>query len=528
MTRLLLLLAIVGTAHAEGSRRLALLVAHPDGGPDTQSLSYPMRDAQKLAQVLVELGAFAPKDVTLLDSPTADEVVSALQQIELRAAEAATAGLEPMVVFYYSGHAASGELRLGKTRLEMSFIRDALMSSKAQTRVAFLDACQSGGITRLKGGRHAPSFVVDVEPSRAARGHVIITSSKENEASQESDDLRGSFFTHYLVSGLRGAADRAGDGQVTLQEAYAYAYDRTVSHTANTRGGTQHPTYTYDLQGNGSMVLTRLDDLASLVFPAEAKGTFLVYDSGRDLVVGEVEKTRGSARRLSVPAGHYVVKQRARDHLKLARFELESSGQVRVESSAFAKVAFEDDVTKGPSWLSTQRTLKTQHSLSATVGYQAFFDAPTRDGLFHPSPLVGIRYDATNVLAAGLSLHLDGSFGQSSAVIVAGPYDEQLPVDFLIGIGGISLTFDRWWGDTLFQMGPRFNAVYLRREFESDAQPFQDLFTFSPGLEASATHSVGAMTLGISTRVSYLRYATETEDRSLGFGEGYLTVGYTP
>lgn len=514
-------------AHAE-ARRFALLVAHPYGGPDTQRLSYPTQDAEKLARVLIELGGFKAADVTVLDGPTADVLVGALSTLEAHARAAVDAGDEAMLIFYYSGHAASGSLRLGDTRLEMRFIRDALKASKAQTRVAFLDACQSGAITRLKGGRPAPSFVVDVEPSRATRGHVIITSSKENEASQESDELRGSFFTHYLVSGLRGAADRTGDGQVTLQEAYSYAYDRTVSHTADTRGGTQHPTYTYDLQGNGSMVLTRLGGLASLVFPKEAEGTFLVYDAGRDLVVGEVEKVRGSARSLSVPAGRYVVKKRARDHLDLARFTLQSSGEIEVSADAFEQVAFEDDVTKGPSWLSARRTLRTRHMLSATVGYQAFFDAPTRDGLFVPSALVGLRYDAANALAPGLSVHVDAAFGQSSQTLVGGPYDELLPVDFFIGLGGVSLTFDRWWGDALFELGPRLNAVYLRRDFKANARPFQDLFTFSPGLEASVTYAFGRLNLGVSGRASYLRYATETEDRSLGFGEGYLTVGYAP
>ena len=50
---------------------------------------------------------------------------------------------------------------------------------------------------------------------------------------EESDLLGGSYFSHHLASGLLGDADRSADGRVTLAEAYAYAYERTVADTAS-------------------------------------------------------------------------------------------------------------------------------------------------------------------------------------------------------------------------------------------------------------------------------------------------------
>ncbi len=85
---------------------------------------------------------------------------------------------------------------------------------------------------------------------------VILTSSASDEDSQESDAIGGSYFSHHLASGLLGGADRSGDGRVTLFEAYAYAYDRTVADTAESAAGAQHPTFSYDLAGNGDLVLT--------------------------------------------------------------------------------------------------------------------------------------------------------------------------------------------------------------------------------------------------------------------------------
>jgi len=514
-------------AHAD-VRRVALLVSHSDGGVDTEPLRYVERDARKLRDVLVELGGFEAEDTTLLVGPTADQVVEAVEAVEATVAAARAAGERTLLLFYYSGHAASGEIRLGDSRLDLRSLRRMLSASQADVRIGLLDACQSGAITRLKGGTRGPSFVVDLEPDRASSGYVLITSSSDDEASQESEDLRGSFFTHYLVSGLRGAADRSGDAQVTLDEAYVYAYDRTVAHTAGTRGGTQHPTYTYDLQGNGAVVLTRLEHQGALVFPTGAAGRYLVYDLGRDAVVGEVEKPAGRPSALAVPPGRYAIKKRGRDHLLLAEVTVSPRQRAAVEEASFRAVAFEDDVTKGPTYLRRRRELSRRFGLSLRGGYQAFFDESTRDTLFHPSAMVGLRADATNLVAPNVSLHADAAFGQASEALVAGPYEELHPVEFTLVVAGTSLTYDWWLGDALVQAGPRFSGLYARRRFEDGVLPFQDLFTFSPGFELGAWFFFGPVSVGLSGRVHYLRYATELEDRSLGFGEGYLSVGVTP
>jgi hypothetical protein len=521
-------LALPSAALAVGTRRVAVLVAHPDGGPGTERLRYVARDAFKVADVLGELGGFAEHDLLMLMEPEPDALRAALAEAESRLAAARAAGQHTVLLFYYSGHAASGQLQMGDARLPMAELQATLRAASADVRLAFLDACQSGAITRIKGGRRAPSFVVDVEPERDARGYVVITSSSAHEASQESEELRGSFFTHHLVSGLRGAADRSGDAQVSLEEAYAYAYHRTVSQTAGTRGGTQHPTFTYDLRGNGAMPLTQLGGRGALLFPTAAEGRFLVYDRGRDLVVGEVGKIAGQPVRLSVAPGRYVIKQRTDAHLRLQSLEVRGNEQRTVALERFHAVAFEEDVTKGPTWVQDRWARKPGWSLGARMGFQRFFDAPSRAALFHPAPLAGVQLEGRNVVAPHLSLQLDAAIGGTQASVQAGPYSEPVPVDFMVAVGGVGLSWDWWLGDTRLQLGPRFSALYLRREFTDGAAPFQDLFTLSPGLAAALTWRVAAFTLGLEARAHYLRYATETDDRSLGFGEGYFTVGYAP
>ena len=108
------------------------------------------------------------------------------------------------------------------------------------------------------------------------RGHAFLTSSAATEAAQESDRIRASYFTHYLVSGFRGAADLSGDGKVTLGEAYQFAFNETLGRTVDTKGGAQHPSYDINLSGTGDVVMTDVRQTsATLVLPRGARRTVL-------------------------------------------------------------------------------------------------------------------------------------------------------------------------------------------------------------------------------------------------------------
>jgi uncharacterized caspase-like protein len=110
------------------------------------------------------------------------------------------------VIVYYSGHADEKGLLLGDDRYSYRSLRDRLDQIPGDVRIAVLDACSSGAFTRMKSGQSRPAFLVD--ESSDMRGHAFLTSSSDSEAAQESDRIRASYFTHYLLSGFRGAADR--------------------------------------------------------------------------------------------------------------------------------------------------------------------------------------------------------------------------------------------------------------------------------------------------------------------------------
>ena len=77
-----------------------------------------------------------------------------------------------------------------------------------------------------------------MDASSDMRGHAFLTSSAADERAQESDRIAASYFTYYLVSGLRGAADINPDKRVTLQEAYQFASQETLARTERSQAGT--------------------------------------------------------------------------------------------------------------------------------------------------------------------------------------------------------------------------------------------------------------------------------------------------
>jgi uncharacterized caspase-like protein len=66
--------------------------------------------------------------------------------------------------------------------------------------------------------------------------------------SLEVPELGHGLFTHYLVQGLRGAADLDRDGIVSLQEVYQYL-EQQVAQKSRLLGGNQHPVMKGEIEG---------------------------------------------------------------------------------------------------------------------------------------------------------------------------------------------------------------------------------------------------------------------------------------
>lgn len=525
----LVALLTTSSALAAPTRRFALLIGNNEGGVGTTELRYAEDDVDKLATVLGDLGGFRPGDLVTMLGRSSVEVEQRLADLEEKVRAAESPEVHTTLVIYYSGHAKQGDLWLGKTRLPMSVLRRRLGESVADVKIGIIDSCESGAITRDKGGRRGPSFLFEVDDRESARGLILISSSSENESSQESDELGGSFFTHYLASGLRGDADESGDQRVTLGEVYAYTYHRTVNVTANTRSGTQHPTYAYDLEGQGDIVLTDLSRGTSGVFFDDAiAGDFLIFDMERDRVAAEISKKDGLARRLALPPGDYVVKKRLADHLRMARFELEPGKYYDVDETLMDEVAFEDDYAKGSVIRTELEYRRTRTNLRTVAVYQSFFSKSARDELFPPIFLFGAGVEIGPFLGAQLSLEtLLG--GAGSRELALG--DVRVDYEFFEAQVAVSMLWRLYLGPFALYAGPRVSGLYMARSFPTDRilkDHGQDMLGISPAASAGAVwfpfdgRSFSVEAVG---RVGFLFYGVD-DNRALFFSEVGLSLGY--
>jgi hypothetical protein len=188
-----------------------------------------------------------------------------------------------------------------------------------------------------------------VDESADMRGHAILTSSAATEAAQESDRIQGSYFTHYLVSGLRGAADLSGEGKVTLNEAYQFAFGETLGRTVDTRGGAQHPSYDINLSGTGDVVMTDLRQTsAALVLGENVDGRFFVRNERQELVV-ELYKPLGRSVELGLEPGGYEVHVERAAAALVAKPHLAEGGRVVLDAAQFAPTTPEATVARGGS-----------------------------------------------------------------------------------------------------------------------------------------------------------------------------------
>lgn len=325
--------------------RYVVAISANDGGKNRPMLRYAESDAKSFANVLKEMGGTQPQNVTLIKQPSVASLQREFNNLDNKISKVKSGGGRNEILVYYSGHADDKGLRLGNETYAWKEFRERIDALNADVKIAVIDACGSGAITRAKGGVAVPAFMVD--ESSDMKGYAFITSSTQDEASQESDRLQGSFFTHSLVSGLRGAGDVSGDGRVTLSEAYQFAFNETLQKTEATMGGAQHPSRDMNLAGTGDVVMTDLNSNGALLDVASDVDGRLFIRSESGELVAELNKKSGHPMSLGLPAGKYGVRLETAMNAKTATIKEANVALVNGKHENLALSNFKDaDVEK--------------------------------------------------------------------------------------------------------------------------------------------------------------------------------------
>ena len=330
----------------DAARRFAFIAGANDGGPKRTVLRYAHSDAKAMARVLTQLGGIDNRDSVILLEPDRFDFEAGLARMRgilERAQKNGSSRIE--LVFYFSGHSDEQGLMLGDDLITYRELRTFISELPADVHIAILDSCSSGAMTRGKGGTKRAPFLMDT--SVEVEGYAYLTSASEDEAAQESDRIAGSFFTYYLVSGLRGAADHNRDRKVTLNEAYQYAFNETLARTESTQAGPQHAGYDFQLKGSGDLVLTDLRGTSALlVIAPDIEGRVFIRDRKGHLVA-EINSAGGNPVSIGLDPGVYeVTMELGRRRLK-GSVALNNGKSTMVSKADLDRMTVENTVVRG-------------------------------------------------------------------------------------------------------------------------------------------------------------------------------------
>ncbi len=223
------------SASNSARRVYAVMVGISDYPGSGNDLPLTAEDARKLQQSLQRQGTLAAESVMLVDGQaTRANVRAAIQRV------AAAAGPNDLFLFFYSGHGNQVRSQVSATEpdgksetIEMvdGAITDEEMNQMfqqvhTQTALLVLDSCFSGGFARNVVSRP---------------GVMGIFSSEEDLTSSVAEKFQaGGFLSHFIQTGLEGAADENRDRVITAGELGAYVrreFAREERIQANTQDG---------------------------------------------------------------------------------------------------------------------------------------------------------------------------------------------------------------------------------------------------------------------------------------------------
>lgn len=200
-------------------------------------LRYPDDDAYRMYAFLKspEGGGLPDQQVKVLIDEDATK-----QKIKVNMKELfSQAGPDDVVLFYFAGHGLKGsflpvDFDGFNFKLSHEEINAIMEESNARFRLTVADACHSGSaVADFGGDKDLMMNSLYTNFNSKNQEQAILMSSKSEETSLESQGLRQGVFSHFLIRGLKGEADKNKDNIVTIKELYDFIYDNVKEYTGD-------------------------------------------------------------------------------------------------------------------------------------------------------------------------------------------------------------------------------------------------------------------------------------------------------
>jgi formylglycine-generating enzyme required for sulfatase activity len=261
----------VSSPAQEPGKKLALLVGVDkyEAGSGFSSLSFPQRDVDALAQLLRDSG-YRPEHIRVLtlEKGFKDELRflpngrNVLREFRLLAAsrkpqdsllvalvghgltrkvkvkDAAGNEVERLTGFFCPQDA---EINITESMISVDDLYAELEKSQAGVKVMFVDACREIKPEARGNTEVIPLSSLALPPVQ--HSVAALFSCSDGELAYEEPKLGGGHgvFFHFVIEGLKGAADSNSDLKITLNELNTYTADKVTDFVSNRFGKSQNP-----------------------------------------------------------------------------------------------------------------------------------------------------------------------------------------------------------------------------------------------------------------------------------------------
>ncbi|MEL6586981.1 MAG: caspase family protein, partial [Pseudomonadota bacterium] len=223
-----------GLATAEGGRKVAIVIGvNRFDDPELEDLAFAKNDATALHNLLQGETGEPFDQVTLITGGSHADALTTIDEV------ANTTRRDDLLMVYYAGHGLVRNQRLHlafpdtratlvqSTAMKYANLRDVVEGAQARARLVILDCCYAGAV-----GEDAPRSALGEQMRQelgSASRTLVLTSATSTQVAREAPDYGHGVFTKHLLDGLRGEADRGGDGEVDTRELFDFLEDRMLA-----------------------------------------------------------------------------------------------------------------------------------------------------------------------------------------------------------------------------------------------------------------------------------------------------------
>jgi len=199
-------------------RLFALIVGNNDFAGEEHDLSFAIKDAKDFAKIVKTSVSplFETKHIEVLTDAKKSDVVSALNSMSKKM------NPEDTFVFYVASHGVAhddlyyilttdfdGNLSSGKGTISSIELMEYSKTIPSLKNIYVLDTCQSGGMGSVVSGLYDARISV---LAKSLGMHILAGAKTSQDA---IDNYKGNgLFTHFVLKGLQGKADKNKDKQV--------------------------------------------------------------------------------------------------------------------------------------------------------------------------------------------------------------------------------------------------------------------------------------------------------------------------